>query len=247
MKLKTISTLCFAASTMLLASSAMAWESEDGQHSTSASVALSSDYVWRGYSQTDEEAAISGSFDYAHSSGFYAGTWASNIDFDTTVNGDVDAGAEVDIYAGFGGAFGESGIAYDLGVLRYIYPGDAGLDWNEVYGSLSYSFFSIGVAHSGNVYNSGEKGTYYSAGFDYDLPYDISLSAGVGLYDYDDAVSTENHTDYRIGLSKAAAGFDFNATYYVMDSDGKDAYSTDNGWNNDLGDGRLVFTISKSM
>ncbi|MBT3506047.1 MAG: hypothetical protein HN475_09850, partial [Piscirickettsiaceae bacterium] len=63
MKMKKLSTLCLAASTLFAASSAMAWESENGQHSTSASVALSSDYVWRGYSQTDNEPAISGSFD----------------------------------------------------------------------------------------------------------------------------------------------------------------------------------------
>ena len=83
MKMKKISTL-LAASTLVMASSAMAWESEDGQHSTSASVAMSSDYVWRGYSQTDSEPAISGSFDYGHASGLYAGTWASNVDFGLT-------------------------------------------------------------------------------------------------------------------------------------------------------------------
>ncbi|HET8808236.1 MAG TPA: TorF family putative porin, partial [Methylophaga sp.] len=72
MKLKTLSALCLAASTLAMTSTAMAWESEDGQHSTSASVALSSEYIWRGISQTDGDPAISGSFDYAHSSGFYA-------------------------------------------------------------------------------------------------------------------------------------------------------------------------------
>ena len=233
MKMKKVSALCLAASTFFVASSAMAWESEDGAHSTSASVALASDYIWRGYSQTDEEMAISGSLDYAHSSGFYAGTWASNVDF-----GD-DTSIEVDIYAGFSSEFGGSGIGYDVGVLRYIYPGED-YDWNEVYASLSYSMFSVGVAHSASVYDSGETGTYYSAGLDYDLPGDFAFSAGFGYYDYDDDVSEDNHTDYRVGLSREFIGFGFDLTYYGMDSDGEDAYG-------DLADDRVVLTISKSM
>jgi uncharacterized protein (TIGR02001 family) len=234
MKLKKLSALCLAGTMLTASSFAIAWESEDGQHSTSASVALSSDYVWRGYSQTDEDPAISGSFDYGHSSGFYAGVWASNVDF-----GD-DASIEVDIYAGFANEFGDTGIGYDVGVLRYIYD-EEDYDWNEVYASLSYSFFSVGVAHSSNVYDSSEDGTYYSLGFDYDLPFaGLALSAGVGYYDYDDDVSDEDHTDYRIGLSKEIIGFGFDLTYYGMDSDGEDAYG-------DVADDRVVFTISKSM
>jgi len=233
MKLKQLSALCLAGTMLTASSIAMAWESEDGAHSTSASVALASDYVWRGYSQTDEDPAISGSFDYGHSSGLYAGVWASNVDF-----GD-DASSEIDIYAGFSSEFGDSGIGYDVGILRYIYDSES-YDWNEVYASLSYSYFSVGVAHSGSVYDSSEDGTYYSAGFDYDLPYDIAFSSGVGYYDYDSDVSDDDHTDYRIGISKEMIGFDFGLTYTGMDSDGEDAYG-------DLADDRVVISISKSM
>lgn len=233
MKLKQLSALCLAGTMLTASSLAMAWESEDGAHSTSASVALASDYVWRGYSQTDEDPAISGSFDYGHSSGLYAGVWASNVDFDD------DASSEIDIYAGFSSEFGDSGIGYDVGILRYIYDSES-YDWNEVYASLSYSYFSVGVAHSGSVYDSSEDGTYYSAGFDYDLPYDIAFSSGVGYYDYDSDVSDDDHTDYRVGISKEMIGFDFGLTYTGMDSDGEDAYG-------DLADDRVVISISKSM
>jgi len=233
MKLKQLSALCLAGTMLTASSLAMAWESEDGAHSTSASVSLASDYVWRGYSQTDEDPAISGSFDYGHSSGLYAGVWASNVDFDD------DASSEIDIYAGFSSEFGDSGIGYDVGILRYIYDSES-YDWNEVYASLSYSYFSIGVAHSGSVYDSSEDGTYYTAGFDYDLPYEIAFSAGVGYYDYDSDVSDDDHTDYRVGISKEMIGFDFGLTYTGMDSDGEDAYG-------DLADDRVVISISKSM
>jgi uncharacterized protein (TIGR02001 family) len=71
-----------ALSGLMASGSAMAWESQDGAWSTSGSVALSSEYVWRGVTQSDSEPAISGSFDLGHASGFYAGVWASSIDFD---------------------------------------------------------------------------------------------------------------------------------------------------------------------
>ncbi len=233
MKMNKLSALCLAGTMLTASSMAMAWESENGAHSTSASVALATDYVWRGYSQTDEDPAISGSFDYGHSSGFYAGVWASNVDF-----GD-EASIEIDIYAGYANEFGDSGIGYDVGVLRYIYD-DEDYDWNEVYASLSYSFFSVGVAHSSSVYDSDETGTYYSLGFDYDLPADFALSAGIGYYDYDDDVSDEDHTDYRIGVSKEFLGFGVDVSYYGMDDDGEDAYG-------DVADDRFVLSISKSM
>lgn len=241
MKMKKISTL-LAASTLVMASSAMAWESEDGQHSTSASVAMSSDYVWRGYSQTDSEPAISGSFDYGHASGLYAGTWASNVDFGLTgSDGNTDqAHIEVDVYAGFASEFGDTGISYDLGVLRYIYPGTDSGDWNEYYASLGYSFFSAGVAYTDDVYGSDEDATYYSLGFDYDLPMNVALSLGYGYYDYDMS-GIDNPTDYRIGLSTEVVGFGVDLTYTDTDSDGEDFYGEN------VADGRLIFTVSKSL
>lgn len=227
---------------LLLTESAMAWESENGRHTTSASVALSSDYVWRGYSQTDNKPAISGSIDYAHISGFYAGSWASNVDF---MIGDDDAHLELDIYAGFAGEFGNSGVGYDISVLRYMYPGTDGGDWNEVNGSLSYHYFSLGIAHSGDVYGSSENGTYYNIGMDYPLPADINLNLGVGYYDYDADVfgrdNPDSATDYQIGLSKEFAGFGFNVNYTNTNSDARDLYGSK------YADSRFMFSISKSM
>lgn len=232
MKLSKLSALCLAASSMVAASSAMAWETEDGTWSTSASVALSSDYMWRGYTQTDDKPAISGSFDVAHSSGFYLGTWASNVDF-----GD-DTSSEIDVYAGFGGEFGDSGIGYDVSVLRYIYPGE-NYDWNEYIGSLSYSFLTATVAYTDDVYSSDEDAIYYNLSAGYDLPAGFSLSAAVGYYDYQD-YSDNNPMDYIIGVSKEFAGFGFDLSYVGTDSDGDDEYG-------DAADERFVFTISKSL
>lgn len=233
MKLKKISTLCFAASSLFVASSAMAWESADGAWSTSASVALSSEYVWRGVTQTDSEPAISGSFDVAHSSGFYIGTWASNVDFGS------DASTEIDYYAGFSSDIGETGFSYDVGALYYDYPSasDEDLDFTEIYGSVSYSFLTAGIAYTVDADSDAlEDSIYYSLGAGYDIGA-ISLAAGVGYYDYDD--DTE-YTNYYVGASTEFAGFGFDLTYTDTNNDGEDLFG-------DAADDTVIFTISKSM
>ena len=53
---------------------------EDSPHSLSGNVSMASDYLFRGISQTGGDAAIQGGLDYSHSSGFYLGTWGSNVD-----------------------------------------------------------------------------------------------------------------------------------------------------------------------
>jgi uncharacterized protein (TIGR02001 family) len=224
-----------AISGLMASGTAMAWESEDGAWSTSASVALSSEYVWRGISQSDEDPAISGSFDVGHNSGLYAGVWSSNVDY-----GD-DASAEVDLYAGFAGDFGDTGVGYDVGILRYIFPGED-YNFNEVYGSLSYSIFSIGVAHSSDALGSGEDSTYYSLDAGYDLPMGFTIAAGYGYYDLDDLdLGESGYGNYYIGLSKSYAGFGFDITWTDTDSDAEDFFG------DDLSDDRFIFTISKSL
>ncbi|MBW1999239.1 MAG: hypothetical protein JRJ29_14920, partial [Deltaproteobacteria bacterium] len=44
------------------------------------SLAFTTDYVFRGVSQTDGDPAVQGSFEYSHPTGFYLGLWGSNVD-----------------------------------------------------------------------------------------------------------------------------------------------------------------------
>ena len=91
----------------------------------SANVALTNDYVFRGISQTDEGPAIQGGFDVARGI-FYAGVWASNVDFADSI--------EIDWYAGIKPKYRD--MEFDLGVIYYTYPdaADAGaeLDYVEI-------------------------------------------------------------------------------------------------------------------
>jgi uncharacterized protein (TIGR02001 family) len=237
MNLKKISMLCLAASTAFAASSAMAWESADGAWSTSANVALSSEYVFRGITQTDSDPAISGGFDLNHSSGAYAGVWASNVDFGDDSS---DAEIEIDYYAGFASDIGDSGFSYDVGALYYDYPGasDLSLDFTEVYGSLSYSFLTAGVAYTIDADDKDyEDSVYYSLDAAHDIGM-FSLAAGVGYYDYDNG---DDYTNYHVGVSTELAGLGVDLTYTDTNSKADDIFGKN------AADGAFIFTVSKSM
>jgi uncharacterized protein (TIGR02001 family) len=130
-------------------------------HTLTANVGLYSQYVFRGLTQTDEEPALQGGFDYAHKSGLYLGVWGSNVSWlsDDSTGFYEDGGSlELDIYGGLRGAIGKSDFTYDVGALYYWYPGDtrsgigaAGLtdaDTLEIYGGLGWKWFSAKYSYS---------------------------------------------------------------------------------------------------
>src|SRR5215510_3893871 len=84
----------------------------------SASVALTSDYVFRGVTQTDNGAAIQGSFDWSNDQ-FYAGVWGSNVNFGAT-SPDETVSMELDAYVGWTPSTGP--INWDLSAVGYFYP-----------------------------------------------------------------------------------------------------------------------------
>ncbi len=121
----------------------------------SANVALTSDYVFRGFSQSGEHAAIQGGFDATYGM-LYTGVWASSLDFGGNAAGNI-ADIELDIYAGITPSFGP--IDLDLGVIAYFYPdaNDTGaeLDFVEFKGGATVKPVD-GVSLGGTVYYSPE-------------------------------------------------------------------------------------------
>ena len=98
-------------------------EEAASDHSVSYNMALHSEYIFRGYTQTHNDPALSGGIDYEHSSGFYLGAWASNVSWIRDA-GASDSGhsLEIDVYGGFAGEIGDTGIGYDIGCLPSFYP-----------------------------------------------------------------------------------------------------------------------------
>lgn len=211
----------------------------------SANVALTSDYVFRGISQSDEGPAIQGGFDYSYLLGtdlpsLYAGVWASNVDF----NDDDEANIEIDVYAGLKGSLSSIASDWKLGAIYYAYPGaDDSLDYDywEATAGLSHDFGTFAL--SGDVFYSpeffGETGDawYTSAGVSVPLPYDFSLNGRIGYQTIEDG---EDYLDWSAGVGYAWNGFNFSVNY--TDTDLEEPEECADGC-----DARVVFTVSKSF
>ncbi len=210
----------------------------------SANVALATDYMFRGVSQTDNQFAISGGFDWSHASGIYLGTWASNVNFGTA----PDPSTEIDLYAGYSGKVGD--IGYDLGFLHYDYPGASELDTNEVYVGASYSYFSAKLSYSNDLAfvspTKSDSATYLDLGAEYEVMDNVTVSAHVG-WSNGDAFKTasgnkvDGYVDYKLGVSTSFKGVDLALDYIDSDSDAETLFGTS------LTDSRVMFTISKSF
>lgn len=160
-----------AAAALLLAGHARAGD-------LSGSAALTTDYVWRGSTQSDGGPAAQAGFKLAADSGFYGSVWGSSVDFPAV----PDASTELDITLGWGRSLGEN-WAVDANVLRYVYPGTQGLDWNEVNATATYrQSVWLGVGHSTNALALHDRGTYAQVGGKHAFGERFRVEGGIAHY-----------------------------------------------------------------
>jgi len=188
--------------------------------SFSSNVAYTSDYYVRGLSQNFHKPALQGGFDVEHSSGFSFGTWASNVSPNTF----PDASLEIDIYAGYGGEFGDSGVGYSVGLIGYTYPGGSWADcvgcrdsqnnpttskntWNtyEANFGISYSYFSAQVSTTLGNWFGVDKET----GYDDDSKFStyVELNAEFPFGDGWSVIGHVGHLDVKAEISPDADAY----------------------------------------
>jgi len=112
------SLILIATATLMLGSARAQTAAPTPEHTLSSNIALVSDYRFRGISQTWRLPALQGGIDYAHSSGLYLGTWASNVSGNSYNNG---AGLELDLYGGYKLAVAQD-LTLDIGALPTSTP-----------------------------------------------------------------------------------------------------------------------------
>jgi uncharacterized protein (TIGR02001 family) len=222
-----------------LAALALSLTAMAAQAEVTGTVTATSDYDFRGITQSSQDPALQGSIDYAHDSGFYAGAWASNVDF-----GDCcDENIEVDLYAGFSG--GET-ITYDVGLIYYTYPGAEDIDYPEIYAGLGWNWLSGKVWYSNDYGNSGDSAMYYEANGEWELPASFGASAHVGYSDGDfwDNAYGDSYMDWSVGVTYTLGNFALGLKWI----DGSDLEGAD-GTPGDVGssEARAVFSVSTSF
>jgi uncharacterized protein (TIGR02001 family) len=225
-----LKTLCqFGASLLALPMLLTAQAQAQTAPEYSGNVALSTDYVWRGISQSNGDIALSGGFD-ASFGAFYAGVWGSNVDFDNA----GDTNFELDIYGGVTGEF-PGGVTWDVGFISYIYPdsGPDDLDFVEVKGGLGYAFES-GFEVGGTLfYDPDNKNLYSEASAAYGFTDTFGVDVTLGQYSFDQG---DDYTNWSLGGTLSAAGFDFGLRYTGTDIDSVE-----------IADDRVVFSIARAL
>ncbi len=225
----------------------------------SANVALTSEYRFRGVDLSGGELAIQGGFDVSHSSGFYAGVWASSLDEDTVGYGST----EVDLYAGWSGNLSEA-VTVDVGFLAYTYPdansaaGNGGgpfgsdYDYYEFYGSLGFTLGPVS-ATTGVAYAPDQDGLDFGGTTDDNLYLYTDLSYGItgtpitlnGHLGYTDGSLTFTNNskafDWSVSADVALGG-NFSANLAYVEAEGNIAPGA-----YDFTDAAFVATISASF
>lgn len=210
-------------------------------------VGVTSNYLWRGETRTNDRPAVFGGLDYVHGSGFYLGTWTSTIDPHRADNyppasDDYDPGLvnqdyEWDLYAGFLRQLGV--VKLDIGYINYDFPrGDRfnpathrlepqsgnEQDFAELYLGVGYEMFSARYWHSDD-YRGSDRSLYYLE-FNLTIPLRDELLLGLhaGFKKGEPINDGESRvSDYHASLIKGA----FRFTVSQM-SDNEDAHQSDN-------------------
>jgi uncharacterized protein (TIGR02001 family) len=227
-----------------LAAPAMAEEEASPWGTFTGNVALANDYVFRGVSQTLNNATVQGGFDWDSGMGIYLGTWASNVDF-----GAGDGGLELDLYGGYKGTIGES-FTYDIGAIGYLYPGTVGANVWEAKLAIGYDFgvaaLSASFYYTPDYLNLGPSGYYYTAGISVPISAveGLSLSGNIG---HQDAGSVYDVTDYNFGITYAFKWATVDLRWSDTDAPSGSCVVTNAKGPHTICDSRVVVKISRSF
>jgi len=192
----------------------------------SGTLTLTTDYTFRGITQSDENPAVQGSVDWSNDLGkgfgVYLGTWASNVDF----NDGSESSTEFDFYGGI--TYELEKWSFDVGVIHYTYPGASNnLNYNFTEGmaAIGYDFDVVSLQGSVNFTseNFGDTGDaqYYKLAADAPLPYEFSLSAHIGHQSIEDNANfgVPDYADWSVGLGYTIENFDLSLQYIDTDLD----------------------------
>jgi len=180
-------------------------------------MAVTSDYVWRGVSQTEDRPAFQSGLDWDHSSGFFLGAWGSNVSFE----GDSDV--EMDFYGGFN-LIESNHLKLSFGLIVYDYI-DIGSS-EEVFVNLCLNDVQIKYSHQPD-----SEWNYLEGSYGFSIKSMCQVGFHLGHFDFEYG---QDYSDWRIWISKGLNSLDFELSYINTDVE------------DDIADDRVVLTISKS-
>ena len=226
----------------------------DAHAGVSGSVALTSDYIFRGISQNNQEPALQAGVEYAADSGFYVGSWGSNVSWlsDTpVVDNDISNSVELDFYGGYRGKFNDA-VGFDVGALYYWYPGDYPSGFNspdtaELYFGISAGVFAAKYSYALTDlfgYADSDGSGYLDAAVNWEFVPTWTLNAHAGKQWIENNEDFE-YVDWKLGVTKSFDG-GFAIALAYTDTDAEEALYT-NVHGNFLGEDTVVLTLTKTF
>ena len=222
--------LCIATASLAFGSVALA--EDTAAPSLAYSAAVSSDYIFRGISQTKGKPAVNGGID-ATAGMFYASAWLSNVDFGPSeADPDNDTNLEYDLYAGIAPVV--SGIDLDIGVIRYGYvnsPSDANFTFWEgkigAYKTIGDATIGAEFYYSPEFFGETGQAYYYEASAAYVLPIKATISGAIGYQDLEEEkAGITGYTTWNLGLTYPLNDhFGIDVRYSGTDSKATDFYT----------------------
>jgi uncharacterized protein (TIGR02001 family) len=220
----------------------MSPEPEKSDFDIALGLAVTSDYVSRGITNSDSMPALQGYIEPNYGI-FYAGVWSSNVDY-----GAGFRGAEIDVGGGIRPSFGS--LSLDLGYVHYFYsPKHVSPDYGELYAKADYDIdgkITLGarIFFAPDYNQSGETGTFVAGGAKVPLPHDITIYGGVGYQFFEDPSAFEQLA-WTVGASYAWKELTFDVRYW--DTDLTNAECAVRSGFGDGCDSRIVGTISMGL
>jgi len=225
-----------------------------------ANVALTSDYISRGFTQTWGRPALQGGFDYVNPNGLYLGTWLSSLSGTEYRGGSV----EWDLYGGYSSTVGPLG--YTVGAYYYAYPGTSSplidgrkYDYAEIKLGISYSvaalnYYYVATNDWFGTVDNGRGSGYVDLSVNPDLGNGFTLLMHYGA-GWVKNTAAANWQDWKLGVSKAFEGGWTVTGAYTQAKDKNDYWtganfskdSTGNTYERRLGQAAYVLTISKAF
>lgn len=196
---------------------------EDDGSGFNWNAAVTSEYMFRGISQTDDQPAIQAGAGYSFTNGLYIGAWASNVDFGDATD------AEVDTFIGWNGDIAEK-VNLDVQINRYNYVGEpSGVDYayNELIGKFTFAEnYSATLGYTNDYLNTSENSIYTAVGGSWGVGHDINLSAGLGYTS--NSGPYESYLDYSIGVDRDFGPVNVALGYVGTDKKAEDLFGKDN-------------------
>lgn len=180
----------------------------------SAYVVLTTDYVWRGVTQSDEDPAAQLGGEIALESGLYGGVWASTIDIDNGPGRERDT--EMRYYLGYGWDATNT-LTLTANVVAYRYPGQGGLvDYAYEEYMLTGNYDDrlwITYAFSPDLYHSGYESHNVETFAEVGLGKHLILGAGIGYYDVA-KLAGDDYAYWELGVTWPVNRIDIDLRYH---------------------------------